>query len=455
MLKTDGTVEAKGLWRHPNDLNAPEGSLYLADNVNISRDNIIERRRGFTDCSTNLPDALPEQLFNYGGNLYLNMDGKIYHQNGDCVWSRVTALSTINIYPRRYLLESGKIYLVEDPTNFQSRHSIRKIDLVNPFVSTLAGTSITTSTFPNSVDGAAFVARFSCPGDITLYGNYIYVADFGSCTVRRIDKTSGVTTTFAGVINTGGNVDGIGAAARFTSIQAICNDGTYLWVLDCASFFITGFPGGSVAFKRIEIATANVVTINATAYSAAAMKLFSPENGWTTAGHNYCYFTNTSKLVYGGSTSNDGIGHSIVRINKTTGATDQSWSGDWNTAAYAVGNAATTRYDSPKQIWGDLAEGYLYLCDSVNRVIRKVSIADGSSTLFAGTPGVAGVQDGPALSSKFSFPCAIQGDATTLWIGDETAIRTIDRATNIVSTYAITNGSGFNGPISYDVTGPA
>lgn len=452
--KPDGTVEAKGLWRHPNDLNAPEGSLSVADEAVIFRDNVIDRRRGYSDCSTNLPNALPEQLFTHGDNIYLHMDGKIYQQDGDCSWSNVTSLSNIDIYGRRFLVDGTNIFLNEDPTYFQQRHSIRKLDLVARFVSTLAGTSVIENVFPTAVDGAAFVARFSAPGDITIQGNYIYVADFGSSTVRRINKSSGLTDTFAGVINTPGNVDGVGAAARFRSVQAICSDSAYLWVLDVNSFFVMGFFGADTAFKRIEIATQDVVTIAASAYTAPFPKGFYGESGWTATGHDYCYFTNNSDFRYGPSSSDSLIGYSIVRIHKTTGVVDKEWSGLWATSGYANGNAGASRYYRNKQIWGDLAEGYLYVCDWNNHVIRKVALADGSSTLYAGTPGVAGTVDGIGAAAKFDFPAAIGGDATTIWVADRTTIRTIDRATTAVTTYAFTDGNGFNGPISYDVEGP-
>lgn len=452
--KPDGTVEAKGLWRHPNDLNAPEGSLSVADEAIIFRDNIIDRRRGFYDCSTNLPNAKPEQLFTHGSNVYAHMNGKIYTHNGDCNWTEISSLSTIDIYSRRFLLDGTTIWFNEDPYYFQQRHSIRKLDLATNFVSTLAGTSIIDNTFPTAVNGTAFAARFSAPGDITIQGNYIYVADFGSSTIRRINKINGVVDTFTGLLNTPGNADGIGGAARYSSIQAICSDSTYLWALNTGSFFITGFPGGSLGLRRIEIATANSVQIVGSFFSAPFPKLIYGESGWTTDGHDYVYWTSNSNLVYGGSSSDDVIGYCIVRMNKNTGAVDFPWSGLWSTSGYANGNAADSRYYRMKQIWGDVNEGYLYVCDNGNRVIRKVSLADGSSTLYAGTPGVYGWADGIGSAAIFSGPSAITGDANFLWVGDDISIRKIDRTNASVVTYAFTDGNGFNGPISYSITGP-
>ena len=41
------SLKAAGLNISPNSLNKPEGSLEIASNVIIRRDNVIEPRRGF------------------------------------------------------------------------------------------------------------------------------------------------------------------------------------------------------------------------------------------------------------------------------------------------------------------------------------------------------------------------------------------------------------------------
>lgn len=48
------TLKAKSLITNPNELSRPEGSLDVADNVVIDRDNIIEPRRGFSEYGNDL-----------------------------------------------------------------------------------------------------------------------------------------------------------------------------------------------------------------------------------------------------------------------------------------------------------------------------------------------------------------------------------------------------------------
>ncbi len=43
------TNKLKGLYTFGNELNQPEGSISIADNVNIDEPNVITQRRGFED----------------------------------------------------------------------------------------------------------------------------------------------------------------------------------------------------------------------------------------------------------------------------------------------------------------------------------------------------------------------------------------------------------------------
>jgi hypothetical protein len=78
-------------------------------------------------------------------------------------------------------------------------------------VTTLAGSAGNTG----STDGTGSAARFSDPVGVAVdaFGN-VYVADPGSCTIRKI-ATGGVVTTLAGSADNAGSTDGTGSAARF------------------------------------------------------------------------------------------------------------------------------------------------------------------------------------------------------------------------------------------------
>jgi serine/threonine protein kinase, bacterial len=86
----------------------------------------------------------------------------------------------------------------------------------------------------------------------------------------------------------------------------------------------------------------------------------------------------------------------------------------------------------------------LIVSETENHVISKIDSA-GNVTLLAGTPGVAGATDGPALSARFYRPHGIGLDGSgNVLIADEQngSIRKLNLSTNVVSTV----GTGFSAP---------
>jgi len=107
--------------------------------------------------------------------------------------------------------------------------------LASTKVSTVAGTPGTTG--PD--DGLQGAARFNLPQHITTDGPNLYVTDFTSSTIRRIELATGAVTTIAGKFEPGGagvlEVDspaGTGETARFNQPNGITTDGFNLYVTD-------------------------------------------------------------------------------------------------------------------------------------------------------------------------------------------------------------------------------
>ena len=48
MSQRSNTIKAAGLYTYLSELNAPEGSQVVADNVNIDELGVITKRRGFS-----------------------------------------------------------------------------------------------------------------------------------------------------------------------------------------------------------------------------------------------------------------------------------------------------------------------------------------------------------------------------------------------------------------------
>lgn len=78
------TLKASGLNTNPNQLELPEGSLIEATNVVISRDNVIEQRRGFKLYGESFGDSLSRsrQMFEYKDRILRHYANTLQFQNG-------------------------------------------------------------------------------------------------------------------------------------------------------------------------------------------------------------------------------------------------------------------------------------------------------------------------------------------------------------------------------------
>ncbi|HXB71804.1 MAG TPA: BACON domain-containing carbohydrate-binding protein [Candidatus Acidoferrales bacterium] len=116
------------------------------------------------------------------------------------------------------------------------------------------------------------------------------------------------------------------------------------------------------------------------------------------------------------------------------------------TAGFGGDNGAATsaQLNSPSGIAVDTS-GNLYITDTANQRIRKVSNGVITTVAGSGTAGFAG-DNGPAISARLNSPSNVAIDASgNLYIAD-TANRRIRRVSNGVITTAVGNGTqGFSG----------
>ncbi|MES2536338.1 MAG: NHL repeat-containing protein [Pseudomonadota bacterium] len=122
------------------------------------------------------------------------------------------------------------------------------------------------------------------------------------------------------------------------------------------------------------------------------------------------------------------------------------------------GTGGAALFDLPRGITFDGAAN-LYVADRGNHTIRKIVIATGEVTTFAGTAGNPGSSDGTGGAAEFQLPSGITADgAGNLYVADTNnhAIRKIVIATADVTTLAGTAGSagstdGTGGTARFDV----
>ncbi|QYM77807.1 immunoglobulin domain-containing protein [Horticoccus luteus] len=143
--------------------------------------------------------------------------------------------------------------------------------------------------------------------------------------------------------------------------------------------------------------------------------------------------------------------HTIRKI--TAAGVVTTLAGKAGVAGSADGAGTAATFDAPSGIAVDAA-GNVYVADTLNHIIRKVTAA-GAVTTIAGSPGQAGSADGTNAAARFSWPQGLALDATgaNLFIADTNnhAVRKIVLASGTVSTLA-----GFSGqPGSVDGVGGA
>jgi sugar lactone lactonase YvrE len=289
--------------------------------------------------------------------------------------------------------------------------TIRKLNYLSREVSTLAGMA------PYG-DG---LGSFYMPFGITAYGHYLYIADQGTCTIKKIDSRTGIVSTIAGSSQFMGSMDGIGTDALFYSPCGITTDGACLYVADTF--------GNKI--RKVHISTGEVSTIAGNSGTAGnqdgpgVTATFNAPFGITTDGTNL-YVADT-------------LNHSIRKIVLTSGMVS-TFAGDGISFGHQDGTGDSARLYRP---YGITTDGvYLFVADTYNELIRRIEIATATVTTIAGSAGSKGSQDGTGSAARFNDPFGVAIDGINLYVADSRnhTIRKIVLDTCVVTTLAGTPG---------------
>jgi len=363
-------------------------------------------------------------------------------------------------YPIGLALDaSGNLYIAD--TN---NRRIRKVNLASGIITTIAGTGVT----GNGGDGGpATAAQLSYPFGIAVEnGGALYIADRDGQRIRRIDP-SGTIGTVAGTgvagysgdngpattaqltnprgvaVDSAGNlyigdsdngrirrVDGTGTITAFATANS-----PYIMAIDAAGNI---YFGDGTYVRRAS--AAGVVTILA----GTGTRGFSGDGGPATAAQvTWPVGAGVDALgnVYVADTRN----YRVRKINTSgtittiAGNGGYRWTGDG-------GPATSTALWSPSGVARD-ASGNLYIADTNNHRIRKVT-PGGTISTFAGNGAWSYSGDaGPAIAAGLAYPLAVIADAAgNLYVADRDNCRVrMVSISGAISTFAGTGSCSYSG----------
>jgi sugar lactone lactonase YvrE len=314
---------------------------------------------------------------------------------------------------------AGNVY-VPDTRN----HTIRKITPAG-LTTTFAGRAGQ----KGSVDGESTIARFAYPRAVAVdsLGN-VYVADSGNCTIRKITP-SGEVSTLAGQAGVSGSKDGIATAALFTDPTGISADlSGNVYVSDDIEHVIRKITAdGRVSAFAGSNGNAGYID------GAGSIARFTSPGGLTVDGAGNLYVADAGNNTIRKITPDGMV--STVAGKASTGSAD--------------GSASEATFATLDGLAVD-ASGAVYIADTSNHTIRKISPSGDVSTV-AGMAGVAGSSDGFRSEARFNNPETVavdpQGnvyvpDASNHTIRKIAADGAVTTLAGLAGSYGSTDGFG-------------
>lgn len=335
--------------------------------------------------------------------------------------------------PKGMVVDSEHNIFVADSGN----HTIRKI--------TPAGAVITwagEAGVAGHVDAKGTAARFNNPTGMAIdANNVLYVTDTANFTLRKIIP-DGTVTTLAGSAGVIGFADGDGADARFNTLQGVCVSAAgKIYVADTGNHLI----------RQINVSD-TVVTVSTVAGLAGTSGAANGPN-FDARFHSP---TDVAVDADGNLFVADSVNNSIRKIAVSGGVT--TIAGEMGKKETVDGIGVDAHFNRPSRLL--LTADFLYIAEADGHIIRRMD-ADGLMTTLAGKAGEPGSADGEAVDARFNVPASMaKASDGAIYITDSGnhTIRKLTLYDGIVSTLAGTSarrdhvgGSGaaarFNSPV--------
>ncbi|MCC6416323.1 MAG: matrixin family metalloprotease [Opitutaceae bacterium] len=301
-----------------------------------------------------------------------------------------------------------------------STHVVQQVD-ANLAVTVLAGSS----GIAGHVDGRGTIARFNQPVGLMLYQNALLVADSANAVIRQV-TLAGDVTDFSGAAMTTGQADGAATAARYRLPLGLgAGPG--------------GVPSLTDALNHVvrRLATDGAVTTDA---GAGGQPGYADGTG-SAARFNYPVGIAADSA---GTRYVSDMNNNVIRKVRPDGAVS-TLAGTPMVSGWEDGPGVSSLFNQPRGLAVDAA-GNVYVADTGNSAIRKIT-PDGQVSTLAGLPTVGGLKDGQGTDAWFNQPQGLAIDAQgNLYVADtgNAAIRKVTPA-GVVTTLALTVGASSGG----------
>jgi DNA-binding beta-propeller fold protein YncE len=288
--------------------------------------------------------------------------------------------------------------------------TIRAINLAGRTVTTFAGTAGVSG----STNGNGTGASFDHPRDlVTDSSGNIYVADVGNQVIRKITP-GGQVSLLAGTVGVSGSTDGTGTAAKFNGPTGVAVDPTTgnVLVADSNSSTIRMITPAGVVTTVGGTAGMNG---NLDGIGAAA-KFDHPTGIAVDSGGNLFIADNDNNTIREGVSPNNTGGPIGTGSGGTGGGSNGGIGGGTDVSTTGINGTGTFLH--PGGIVRDPV-GNVYVADTAHHCIEKITSSGGGVVVFAGKSGTAGTADGVGGAATFNSPTGIAiGTGNTLYVTD-------------------------------------
>lgn len=280
-------------------------------------------------------------------------------------------------------------------------------------VATFAGSGVA-----GWADASGAAANFNGPMGLAFdASNNLYVADTSNTRIRKISPL-GAVTTFAG----NGQVSNIdGANPSFKWPQAVAVDSTNnVFVADTIDHRI----------RKLNASGSSTTFAGFTSGFLDANSVFAKFN------QPWALTVDTTGNLYVADCNN----HAVRKITALGVVTTLAGTG---TQGYTDGIGTVAQFSCPNGLVAD-ALGNVFVADTNNSRIRKITSAGVTSTVAGGGTSAIGFLDAVGTASAIPAPTAIALDsAGNIYTTASNRVRKIDVSTGLVTTIAGNGVSGF------------